>query len=249
MPGKRLPSLLSPARLRFAAARARQYAALKVRDPSIRWWQLTPSNPAMSRYAEALMPARDPVLAEMEALGEERRFPLIGPEVGRLLHQLALMIGARRVFELGSGFGYSAVWFARALPEGGEVHCTDGDPANARLAEGLLARAGVAEKVRFHVGDALEALAAVPGEFDIVFNDVDKHAYPDVVRAALPRLRPGGLLISDNTLWHGRVLGGGADDAETRGVLDHNRLLFADDAAVFTTLLPLRDGVTVALKR
>jgi len=248
MAPKHLPHLLSPARLRFAARRLGQYARLKVREPGLRWWMLTPANPAMTRYVEGLFPPPDPVLAEMERVGAERRFPLVGPEVGRLLHLLALAIGARRVFELGSGFGYSALWLARALPEGGEVHCTDSDPENARLARGFFERAGLGGRLRFHEGDALETLARTPGEFDLVFNDVDKHDYPRALRESAPRLRPGGLYVADNTLWHGRVLGG-ASDRDTEAVLAHNRALFEDEGSLFSTVLPVRDGLAVGIRR
>ncbi len=203
----------------------------------------------MAAYVEGLMDRGDPVLAAMEAFGHERHFPLVGPEVGRILHQLTLMTGARRVFELGSGFGYSAYWFARALPEGGEVHCTDAREENAAQAGKFFAGTGLEGKLHFHVGDALESFRKAEGPWDIVFNDVDKHDYPEVLEEAMARLRPGGLFISDNTLWHGRVLEGGPKDKETEGIRAHNRTLFGSDERWYATLLPVRDGLTVAWKR
>src|SRR5213593_4206303 len=109
----------------------------------------------------------EPVLLEMEAEGERRRFPIVGRNVGVTLEVLARSIGARRVMELGSGFGYSAYWFARAVGPDGEVHCTDGDPANAEAGAGYLARAGFSDRVTYHVGDAVEQLALLDARFDI----------------------------------------------------------------------------------
>src|SRR5512132_3988737 len=114
-----------------------------------------------------------PVLLEMEAEGEERGFPIIGRLVGVTVELLARSVGAKRVFELGSGFGYSAYWFSRAVGPGGEVHATDGDPANEQKALDYLSRAGLAESIRWHVGDAVENLAAVDGELDVVYDDID----------------------------------------------------------------------------
>src|SRR5881397_1165259 len=198
----------------------------------------------LSRYDE-------PVLLEMEAEGEQRGFPIIGRMVGVSVELLARAVGARRVFELGSGYGYSAYWFARAVGENGEVHCTDGDPANEAKASAYLRRAGLWDRVRFHVGDAVEMLSAVPGEFDVVYNDIDKHGYPDAWRAARSRVRVGGLYICDNVLWSGRVTEDPpADDVRpgwTEAIQEHNRLV-ADDEDYMSTIVPTRDGVFVALR-
>jgi caffeoyl-CoA O-methyltransferase len=195
----------------------------------------------------------DQVLVEMEARASELGFPIVGRAVGRTLELLALAIGARRVVELGSGYGYSAYWFARAVGEDGEVVCTDGDAGNALLAEGYLRRAGLWDRVRYRVGDALEGLAAEEGEVDVVYCDVDKDGYPDCWRAGAERLRVGGLWICDNTLWDGRVVPGlDVDPDEFRdgwapAIAEHNRLVAADQRFV-SSLLPIRDGVTVAVK-
>lgn len=153
---------------------------------------------------------------------------------------------ARRIFELGSGFGYSAYWFARAVGPGGEVHCSDGDASNAEAARGYLGRAGLAERVTFHVGDALEAFASVEGAFDIVYCDVDKEGYPDCWRAARGRIRPGGLWLCDNALWSGKVVETGPD-AETAAIDAHNRLVAADPGYL-SVVLPARDGLLAALR-
>jgi len=205
-------------------------------------------DPAIERYLHELSNPRDPILREMEVLAAERRFPIVGPMVGRLLHMLTRLIRARRVIELGSGFGYSAYWFARALPPGGTVILTDRDGRQAAEAASFLERGGYTDRVRIEVGDALEILDRVGGEFDIVFNDIDKAEYPRVLDKAAAALRPGGLLISDNMLWFGAVLDEAPSDPATRGVQELTRLLY-DSPEFETVLIPLRDGVTVSTYR
>ena len=122
-----------------------------------------------------------------------------------MLQQLALMINARTVFELGSAIGYSTIWWAQAVGDGGRVIYTDGDSKNAERARGYFARAEVSSRITLHTGDALEFLSEQKQEFDIIFNDVDKDDYPRVLRLVAPRLRKGGLFITDNVLWSGRV--------------------------------------------
>lgn len=188
----------------------------------------------------------EPVLVEMEKFADERGFPIVGRLCGLTLEVLARAIGARRVFELGSGFGYSAYWFARAVGPSGEIHLTDGDPANRDRAEMYLSRAGVWDRMRYHVGDALSELARVEGEFDVVYNDVDKVGYPDVWRAARERVRVGGLYVCDNVLWYSRVVEPDPDEA-TRAILEHNAAVAADDAFL-SVIVPQRDGLMVALR-
>src|SRR5262245_50860451 len=125
----------------------------------------------------------DPVLADMEARAAEHNFPIVGRATGRYLELAARSVGARRVMELGSGYGYSAYWFARAVGESGQIICTDGSPDNAVLAEEYLNRAGVWDRVTYQVGDALTSFAAQDGLFDVVYCDVDKEGYPDCWQA------------------------------------------------------------------
>ena len=205
-------------------------------------------DPAIERYLHELSNPRDPILREMEVLAAERRFPIVGPVVGRLLHMLTRLVRARRVIELGSGFGYSAYWFARALPPGGTVILTDRDGRQAVEAASFLERGGYADRVRIEVGDALAIIDRVGGEFDIVFNDIDKAEYPRVLDKAAAALRPGGLLISDNMLWFGAVLDEDPSDPATRGVQELTRLLYGS-SEFETVLIPLRDGVTVSTYR
>ena len=209
-------------------------------------------DPRVEDYMRSLLVRYDePVLLEMEAEGKERHFPIIGRLVGVTVELLARSVGASRVFELGSGFGYSAYWFARAVGPGGEVHCTDGDPDNRPKALGYLSRAGLAEPIRWHVGDAVTNLAEVEGEFDVVYCDIDKEGYPDAWRAASERIRLGGLYVCDNVLWSGQVAepeaDHGRDEKTTDAILEHNRLV-AEDERYVSAIVPTRDGVFAALR-
>jgi predicted O-methyltransferase YrrM len=204
-------------------------------------------HPDVDRYLDALLPAPHAVFREMEAIAGERDFPIVGPQVGRLLHFASTAAGARRVFEMGSGFGYSTLWFALAVGDGGEVHHTDASVANSRLARELLAKAGVADRVTFHVGDAIASYRATPGAFDVVFVDVDKHGYPEAFRAASERQRTGELLIVDNLLWDGRVLRSDSPDSDrdTAGIRAFTRAVLSD-RRYDATIVPVRDGVLLA---
>jgi caffeoyl-CoA O-methyltransferase len=202
-------------------------------------------DPEVERYMRGLLTRWDePVLLEMEAEGEARGFPIVGRQVGVTLELLARSVVARRVVELGSGFGYSAYWFSRAVGEDGELHLTDGDPENERKAEGYLRRANLAGPVRYHVGDAVDSFQKLEGEFDVVYCDIDKQGYPDAWRAARDRIRPGGLYLCDNVLWSGRVTEPNPDPT-TSAILEHNAMI-AGDERYLSTIVPTRDGVMVA---
>ena len=204
--------------------------------------------PAVEKYLYRLLPKSDPVLRDMERYADRHDVPIVGPAVGRLVFLLTQLAGAKRVFEMGSAIGYSTLWFAQAEGEGAEVHYSDGNMDNARRAQVYFHRAGVAERIHIHVGNAQEKLAEMSGEFDIIFIDVDKEQYPDTLRLALPRVRRGGLLITDNTLWSGRAARKAPRrDAETRGVQRFNRMSYSSKE-LFTTLVPLRDGLTISRK-
>src|SRR5664279_6435439 len=159
----------------------------------------------VENYFYAILPEREPVLQEMERQAKARDIPIVGPAVGRLFYQYARLINAKTVFELGSAIGYSTIWWAKAVGEGGRVHYTDGSRKNADEARGYFERVGVASRIQIHVGDALEVLSERKEQFDIVFCDIDKQDYPRAARMAADRVRPGGLFITDNTLWRGDV--------------------------------------------
>jgi caffeoyl-CoA O-methyltransferase len=201
----------------------------------------------VDEYMLSILPPRDSVMQEMEAQAAKRDIPIVGPAVGRVLFQYARLVNAKKVFELGSAIGYSTLWFARAVGEGGEVFYTDSDPKNADEASGYFRRAGVAERIHIGVGDALEQLALRQREFDIIFNDVDEEYYPRVLDMAANHLRRGGLFITDNVLWSGQVADMNAKDKDTSAIKEFNQRMYAMKD-FFTTILPLRDGLAVAVK-
>ena len=198
-------------------------------------------------YLYSLLPPRDAVLVEMETAAAKRDIPIVGPAVARVLHQLALIVGAKNIFEMGSAIGYSTIWWARAVGDGGRVIYTDGDRKNADEARGYFQRAGVADRISVNVGDALELLSEQKQLLDIIFCDVDKEDYPRAFRVAVPKLRKGGLFVADNVLWSGKVAQEKAAEASTKAIQEFNRLLY-QSADLFTTVLPIRDGIAVAIK-
>jgi caffeoyl-CoA O-methyltransferase len=215
--------------------------------PSWRHYDLTTAGP-VDDYLYSMLPKREEVLSEMEGYAAEHNVPIVGPAVARVLQQLALTINARTVFELGSAIGYSTIWWAQAVGDRGRVIYTDGDPKNAKRARDYFDRAGVSGRITLHTGDALEVLSEQKEQYDIIFNDVDKEDYPRVLRLVSPRLRKGGLFITDNVLWSGRVAEKNPREASTKAILEFNRLLYSS-ADFYTTILPIRDGLAVALKK
>jgi caffeoyl-CoA O-methyltransferase len=198
-------------------------------------------------YLYSMLPPRDEVLTEMEANASKNKVAIVGPAVARVLYQLAVVSGAKKIFEMGSAIGYSTIWWARAVGEGGRVIYTDGDPKRAETARRYFERAGVTQRITVRVGDALEFLSEEKEQYDIIFNDVDKTDYPRVFRLALPRVRSGGLFITDNVLWSGRV-SKSDPDATTKAILEFNKLIY-ESKDLFTTILPIRDGVAVCVKK
>lgn len=216
---------------------------------------ITITDPRVENYLYTVLPARSAVLQEMERQAKDRDIPIVGPAVGRLLFQYARLINARTVFEMGSAIGYSTIWWAMAVGKGGKVHYTDGSEKNAKEARGYFEQAGLTDRIDVHVGDALDFLEGRKEQFDIVFCDVDKHDYPRAGRMASAHVRQGGLFITDNTLWKGKLayMAGNPEltpdpaDASTNAVAELNRMLY-ESPDWYTTIIPLRDGVTVALR-
>lgn len=209
-------------------------------------------------YITSLVPPREAELMVMEAYAEEHGFPIIGPACGYYCYQLARMIQAKTVFELGSGYGYSTAWFAKAVQEtcaeqgrsdrGGVVHHTVWDEELSERARRHLVRLGSADIVQFHVSEAVEALRQTGGTFDIIFNDIDKESYPASLPLIKERLRSGGLLIIDNMLWHGRIFDEADNSSATLGVHEFTKQITSDPDWI-VSLAPMRDGMIVAYKK
>jgi caffeoyl-CoA O-methyltransferase len=205
------------------------------------------TDPGIHSYLEKIRPASDDILREMETLATERNFPCLGAQCARILYQLVLMSGAKRIFELGSGFGYTVYWMAKAMPADGLVIGTDSDPANVAAANEFLRRGGLSEKTDMREGDALTLLAADDGPFDLIYCDIDKESYPEALELSKARLRPGGIFAADNLLWSGRVADPAIDDNETEAIRVFTTKLY-DDPDFFTSIIPIRDGMSLSIK-
>lgn len=198
------------------------------------------------KYLLKVTPERHPILAEMERYARENHFPIVGPLVGRLLYQLALAVKARKLLELGSGYGYSAFWLSLAVGRKGHITMTDKREQNKRRAYDYFKKAGLQSQFDFRVTDALQALKKLSGPYDLIFNDIDKDSYPETIDPAAQLLRKGGLFVTDNVFLSGRILDKDPDKT-ARAVLDFTNRLY-QDSRFFTTLIPLRDGLSVAVR-
>ncbi len=200
-------------------------------------------------YLTTLVPERPAEMQVMETYAEKTKFPIIGPVCGYLCYQVARMVKARSVFEMGSGYGYSTAWFARAVQEngGGRVHHVVWDGDLSARARRHLEKLGYASLMEYHVAEAIETLQETSGQFDLIFNDIDKECYPESLPLIYAKLRPGGVLIVDNLLWHGQVLDPHVQDTNTLGVRELTRQLTTDPAWI-STLIPIRDGMLVAYR-
>ena len=203
----------------------------------------------LAAYLDGLVPERPAELQEMEAYAARHDFPIVGPACAHIGYQMARVIGARRVFELGSGYGYSTAFFAKAVKEngGGEVHHVVWDDDLSKKARGHLAALGLDAVVRFHVGEAIATLKETAGPFDLIFDDINKKDYPASLPEIERKLRPGGLLIVDNMLWSRRVMDPADTTPDTEGVREMTRLL--RDEKWISSIVPIRDGLLIALKR
>jgi caffeoyl-CoA O-methyltransferase len=201
----------------------------------------------ISSYLDQLVPPRAAELQRMERYAAEQGFPIIGPAAGHFCYLLARLIGAREIFELGSGFGYSTAWFARAVLEngGGTVHHVVWDEDLSRRARGHLETLGLSGVVRYEIGEAVAALRAAEGPFDLIFNDIDKRGYPESLPVIQEKLRPGGVLVIDNMLWHGRIFDPEDESEDTAGVREFTERITSDPEWT-VSLVPIRDGLIVA---
>jgi len=207
-------------------------------------------SPQLREYLDSLVPDRPDEVLHMEEYAREHSFPIIGPAAGQFLYMITRAVNAKRVFEMGSGYGYSTYWFARAVQEngGGEVHHVVWDDKLSHQAREHLARLGVGMLTKYHVKEAIAALNETPGPFDIIFCDIDKHAYPDALQSVEPKLRSGGLFIIDNMLWSGRIFDRLEQDPNTKGVRTLTMVL-KNRPSFVTSLVPIRDGLMVAMKK
>jgi predicted O-methyltransferase YrrM len=204
----------------------------------------------IQEYLTSLVPPRDAELRKMEEIAEKNDFPIIGPVCGYYCYQLARMINAKSVFELGSGYGYSTAWFARAVIEngGGVVHHTVWDDKLSKQAQEHLSALGYSDLVRFHNAEAVATLRETQGPFDIIFNDIDKDGYPDSLPVIKEKLRHGGIMIIDNMLWHGQILDPNDHEKTTEAIHRFTRDV-TSDLDWIVSLIPARDGMIVAYKQ
>jgi predicted O-methyltransferase YrrM len=204
----------------------------------------------LMEYLDGIVPPRPAEMQAMEAHAREINFPIIGPTSGYYCYQLARMIGAKRVFELGSGYGYSTAWFARAVREngGGEVFHVVWDEALSQQARQHLGALGYDGMIRYHVAEAVQTLQETAGPFDLIFNDINKDGYAASLPVIVEKLRPGGVLIVDNMLWSGRVFEQGDKSPETASIRKLTELLTHSPDWI-VSLAPVRDGVLVAYRK
>ena len=205
----------------------------------------------IERYAEEHTTPPEPLLA---ALAEETRETLESPQMltgtveGRLLELLVYASGAKRVLELGTYSGYSALSMAAGLPPGGRIDTCELDGSRAAVARRYIEQSPYADRIQIHLGPALETIGRLEGAFDFVFIDADKPNYVNYYEAVVPRLRTNGLLIVDNVLWSGNVIKPGADDENSKAIKAFNEHV-KSDPRVRSVMLTVRDGVTLIRPR
>ncbi len=197
-------------------------------------------------YIRTLLPADE----FMEALEEDtvkRGIPIVGHAEGYFLYLLVKAIRATSVLEIGTAFGYSAIWMARGLDKGGVLYTIERDEELAAEAVENIKRAGLAGKAKVLVGEGKALLPGIKQKFDFIFNDADKEEYPALLELILPRLNKGGLLVTDNALWGGSVARGKKTPGSA-AIHEYNKLL-SENPELEMTIVPVRDGVSIALKR
>jgi len=209
-------------------------------------------NPPVETYLYGLLRPRDKVLTFLEKDAEKNDVPIVGPLVGNFLSLVAMSCQAKNILEVGTATGYSGIWLAKvAKQNGGKLTTIEADPSRVKIASKSFRDAGLSGSIDIVTGDAREELPKITkstsGKFDVVFLDVgDKGLYVDLLDDCVKAIRVGGFLLADNTLWKGKVAGS-ADDIDTTTIRDFNKRVYAD-ARLFPSIVPLRDGVTVALK-
>jgi len=200
----------------------------------------------LNEYLDRLLPERDPILTEMEKYALQQDFPIVGPQVGRFLYQIAFLLKPKFIFEMGSGFGYSAYWFCLGAPQAKVIY-TELDPQNIVRAKTWFKSGNRINQIIFKQGRAQDILAESKNSFDIIFIDVDKYEYPQAFTLALNRVKKGGIVITDNLLWYGKVISESHSDQDTLGVRQINEMLFQTEG-VFSSIIPIRDGIGITIK-
>jgi caffeoyl-CoA O-methyltransferase len=205
---------------------------------------------SIETYLDSLVPPRQAEVQSMEAYAQQTGFPIVGPASGQFCYLIARLISARHIFELGSGYGYSTSWFARAVQEngGGKVYHVVWDDDLSQKARKHLGSLGYADLIEYRVSEAIQALRETDGPFDLIFNDINKHAYPDSLPVISSKLRSGGVLIVDNLLWHGKIFDPTDQAPETQGVREFTRMVTTSPDWI-ASLVPIRDGLLIAYKR
>jgi predicted O-methyltransferase YrrM len=204
-------------------------------------------NPEIDEYLKKINPKPHPVLEQMEEYGKQRNFPMVGPLVGRFLYALIEFGHVHTILECGSGFGYSAAWMALALPENSKIICIEYDEENISKAKEFLKELDVLHKVTFHKGNVLEIVPKLNQSYDLIFNDINKSQYIKIMPILIKKLRIGGILISDNVLWKGKVTEENPDDENTKYIKEFNKSLYGNES-LWTSIIPLRDGLSLSIK-
>lgn len=203
--------------------------------------------PEIEEYLKRISPVPHWVLEKMEEYGKQRNFPMVGPLVGRFLYALIEFGHVHTILECGSGFGYSAAWMALALPENSKIICIEYDKENISKAKEFLKELDVLHKVTFHQGNVLDIVPKLNQSYDLIFNDINKSQYPKILPVLVEKLRIGGMLISDNVLWKGKVVEENPDNDNTKYIQEFNKLLY-ENKSLWTSIMPLRDGLSLSIK-
>lgn len=213
----------------------------------------------LAEYLDAHVPERAYELQKMEQYAADNKFPIVGPAAGHFLYSIALLSGARRILELGSGYGYSTAWFARAVDEngGGTVTHTVWDQELSRMARSHLGSLGyppledmieAKTSIIYIVDEAIKATESLTGPYDLIFCDIDKEGYPKAESVAYDFLAPGGIFITDNVLWSGKVVVEAESDPQTAAIKTFNTKM-RDRERWNSSIIPIRDGLMMSIKR
>lgn len=188
-----------------------------------------------------------PIILEMENIGKRLNFPILNRLSARLLSLTSISNKAKYVFEIGSGFGYSAMWIAIYNEYLEKIYLTDYKSQNLEMAKEFFRVVGIENKLETYVGDGLKILEEIDIKFDLIFNDAEKKLYPKILEVAKKKLKIGGVFISDNTLWHNKVLDENENDEETLAIREFNEKIFSDRDFI-SSFIPIGDGLIISIK-